>query len=583
MGNKLLNTLYQYFTLGLICIVTISISIHSKANAQENLRIILHAPPPYQMNIESLWRIDFINRSSNRDVRLVGIATETKSRKWIATGITSNFIIPNGFSTISPNEISPIDYDADPEYSEIVARTGKVPSGDYTICVYVLDAITNDTIGKDCINRHTVLNVTPPQLIYPRNNAKVPERLPVFTWTQISPLTPVTEISYSIKVVEIIARQSPIDAIQSNTMWFNEDEIPIPLIQYPLSAEPLEEAVSYAWQITAYGATAGGERVELCRSEIWSFTIPTKNTDIKTDSTINERESNDDRITGKGTGITDSISVSGGGSKSKENPKDIQQATTIVNESLKAITGAEPSPMEKVCQSIKVEFIQSSPEGSYQVMINNKLDGDTVNMKPVGFILRIRGDSITQISGNISDGWNRTPPSMPPSCVEVKWKRESGLIPKGKSTLGKLSFKNSAGSPVKVNYEWINRDDKILCSDSIVLNEMITYYELSDEWSNTTIEVPNDVLYVQYVNNYASKSEGVVIIYDTQKQEQVVYNGKVNTKLISMNGINRIAIPLKEYGLMKNKNYMIAISDSKNNYILHFTIKADKVTNEREK
>lgn len=571
-----------------LCVLLLGLT--SDAHAQgTKVQVILHSPPPFQMNIESLWRVDLINSSTKRMVRLAGIATETRSRKWIASGVSINFEIRNGFTSVNPNEISPIDYDADPDYNEIVTRTGKVPSGEYTICMYVIDAQTNDTLGKDCINQHAVLNVTPPQLIHPRKNSKVQERLPAFSWTPISPLVPVAEITYSIKVVEIFGRQSPIDAIQSNTVWFGEDDIPIPLIQYPLSAEPFEAGISYAWQITANAKTAGGVRVELCRSEIWSFSIPTKDSDTKDDTTIDDGDVVDTGgKSGRGTDTTTNpslesrIPIAGTSGKGLGTIKSSDGGTTRID-TPKAIAGVQPSPMDNVCKALKVEFVQSSPKGSFQVIINNKVEGDTANIRPVGFTMKIRGDSITQIGGKISDGWNRTPPSMPPNCVQVQWKRESGLIPKGKSNLGTLSFKSSAGSPVKINYEWINQNDKILCSDSVVLNEVITYYELSDEWSNTIIEVPNDVLHLQYVNNYASTSSGEINIYDTQKQELIKPKGKMNSTPLSMNGINRIAIPLQEYGLMKNKNYMLTISDSKNSYILHFKIKADKVTNDREK
>lgn len=583
--DRICKYIQQFRTIS-ICLIIIVVAwgASPEVQAQGKVQVVLHAPPPFQMNIESLWRVDLINSSTKRMVRLVGIATETRSRKWIASGVSINFEIPSGFTSVNPNEISPIDYDADPDYNEIVTRTGKVPSGEYTICMYVVDAVTNDTLGKDCINQHLVLNVTPPQLIHPRKSSIVQERLPAFSWTPISPLVPVAEITYSIKVVEILGRQSPIDAIQSNTVWFGEDDIPIPLIQYPLSAEPLEAGISYAWQISAFGTTAGGVRVELCRSEIWSFSILKKDTDTKDDTTISEGEStNPDGTTGKGTDTPGSTTGVDGGSTSKGNPKEKPGTTTRVNESPKAIAGVEPSPMDNVCKALKVEFLKSPPQGSFQVIITNKVEGDTENIRPVGFAMRIKGDSITDIGGKVSDGWLRTPSKFPPGSSDVRWTRESGVIPKGMHNLGTLSFKNSAGSPVKINYKWINQNDKILCADSVVLNEVITYYELSDEWSNTNIEVPNDVLHLQYANNYASTSGGEVIIYDAENQERIVPKGNMNSKPLSINGINRIAIPLQEYGLMKNKNYMLTISDSKNNYNLYFTIKADKVTNDREK
>jgi hypothetical protein len=171
-----------------------------------------------------------------------------------------------GFTSVNPAAISPIDYDADPEYDDFVTRTGTVPTGEYTICVYVVDDITRDTLGRDCITAHEVVNVLPPQLIYPTEGRVVTEPHPLFTWTPVSPFAPGIDVSYRVRIVEIVGRQSPFDAMESNPPWFDEDNIAGTVVPYPLSAEPFTAGTEYAWQVIASVTTGEGREGELWNS-----------------------------------------------------------------------------------------------------------------------------------------------------------------------------------------------------------------------------------------------------------------------------------------------------------------------------
>jgi hypothetical protein len=95
----------------------------------------------------------------------------------------------------------------------------------------------------------------------------VTEKLPVFSWLPPTPAKPGQQIVYRLRIVEILGRQTPYDAITSNPAWFKTD---IPLfnqIQYPTAARAFHDGVRYAWQISAYeGDYPIGE------SEVWWFT-----------------------------------------------------------------------------------------------------------------------------------------------------------------------------------------------------------------------------------------------------------------------------------------------------------------------
>ncbi|HVK38232.1 MAG TPA: hypothetical protein VNA88_06870 [Candidatus Kapabacteria bacterium] len=226
------------------------------------------------MHLEAMWYMGIENLGPDaRAIRLYGIAFESRTGRRIADGLSDVFEAPPGMSTVNPADISPIDYDADPDYEEAVLRTGRMPSGEYTICVYAIDERTRDTLGRDCITEHVVLNVTPPQLIYPRDGSTVAESRPLFTWAPVSPVSADLDITYGLRIVEIVGRQSPLAAMESNPPWYEEDGLAVPLCPYPLSAELLEAETRYAWQVIA--RTEGGERKagELARSEVWEFLI----------------------------------------------------------------------------------------------------------------------------------------------------------------------------------------------------------------------------------------------------------------------------------------------------------------------
>jgi hypothetical protein len=238
------------------------------------------------MNLEALWDVTLTNQGAERSVLLYGVAHDSKGQ-FVGDGLTSVFILPQGLTIVNPPELEPIAYNSAPGYDEIIQRTGKVPAGVYTFCVYVVDAKnTRDTLGRDCISDHAVYNVAPIQLIHPNNASVVRESLPLFSWTSVSPLVPVEEVTYKLRIVEVFEHQSAFDALQSNPDWFIEDDIAPTLFPYPLSANALEDHATYAWQIIAYANTLDAGRGELVRSEASTFTVERKKSDSVSDSGI---------------------------------------------------------------------------------------------------------------------------------------------------------------------------------------------------------------------------------------------------------------------------------------------------------
>ena len=133
----------------------------------------------------------------------------------------------------------------------------------------------------------------------------------------------------------------------------------------------------------------------------------------------------------------------------------------------------------------------------------------------------------------------------------------------------------------------MDKDDITICKDSTTIIESRFYYELSHELPNSFIEVAENVLNIQYTNNYASINDIILSIYDVEKYEFIKPKSKNENKLngsdkeikqITSNGLNRLSIDIKDYNLEQGATYLLVVTDSKNNYYLNF-----KVTNNREK
>ncbi len=236
--------------------------------AAAQVTVILHQPPPNQLRVSDLWRVELFNSSDETiDVFLHGIATETRDGL-IVDAESRTFKLPPGRLAITGSKIEPIRVnESNPRYRDVTTRTGTVPTGTYEICVYVRDPATREELGSDCITQ-VVERFNPPILIAPADESDVTEALPIFTWTPPVPLpSSRNRIRYRLQVAEIYGRQTPYDALLSNPAFFEQSNVPNTVFQYPIAARSFETNKRYAWRITAVdGKTNIGE------SEVWSFT-----------------------------------------------------------------------------------------------------------------------------------------------------------------------------------------------------------------------------------------------------------------------------------------------------------------------
>ena len=233
-------------------------------NAQTVI-VVLKQPPPNQWHVEDLWQLTLTN-TTNESLEVYLFAdVEEADAGIIFEGKTTSFTLePNYSGPVNPGDLEPVEkvYVND-DYEDIVQKTGTLPEGTYTICVYV-KSVEGEDMGHDCIMQ-IIAHPLPPELINPADEANVTEELPVFLWL---PPIPMSEfVAYTIKIVELLDGQTPIEAMESNPAFYIEEDIPATSFQFSISARPFETGITYAWKVTAIS----GDGLVIGESPVWSF------------------------------------------------------------------------------------------------------------------------------------------------------------------------------------------------------------------------------------------------------------------------------------------------------------------------
>ncbi len=259
-----------------LTIATLLLMILGSGDLFAQMGVRLQQPPPNQLKVADMWKITVVNSSrEKRRVYLQGTATESRDGE-VVNAQSAQFDLAPGTRTITGRDVEPVKVNSsNSKYKNIVLQTGSVPSGTYTICVYVKDAKTGETLGSDCITQ-TVQNVSL-VLINPSDETRLTEALPRFTWTTTPLMNPSTK--YSIRIVEIIGNQSPVAALQSGRAFHENEEVRGMFYQYPVSAPRMVSGKEYAWQVSAFS-----NGVMVSQSEVWTFSygndlqvVPPKN------------------------------------------------------------------------------------------------------------------------------------------------------------------------------------------------------------------------------------------------------------------------------------------------------------------
>ncbi len=264
-------------------IVLLSLIVTISSYAQ--ISVHLQQPPPYQFRIEQFWKIELINNSDSPiKVYLKGTATESTQGK-IIEATSSVITLQHGVKVISGRELGPLTVsESNSHYKDIILNTGGLPSGNYNVCITVLDGIDGKQLAADCISV-TVENFNRMELISPfdgevignisveaienlklKSNNKTP--VIIFSWLPPVPIPPGARFSYRLKLVEILGYQSVHSAMSSNPIYYQSPKISATVLRYPIAAMQLMPGKKYAWAVEAFV-----DDFKTQESEIRSFEI----------------------------------------------------------------------------------------------------------------------------------------------------------------------------------------------------------------------------------------------------------------------------------------------------------------------
>lgn len=255
--------MHESFRYARLALVVALAMIGGEAFAQVGVK--LQQPPPNQLKVADLWRITITNPTTLPiDVYLHGTVTEQNDGH-IVDATTERFTVRPGVTNVTAAQIGAIKVGrANGRYQSVIAQTGSAPTGSYTACVSVLATGTDEELGSDCIEQQVELS-SPPILISPGDGDDVSESAPAFSWQ--APIGAKGSLMYSLKIVEILGRQSAFDAIEKNPAHFETSVSGRTILSYPASGRRLVAGKRYAWRVTALsGKNVIGE------SEIFEFT-----------------------------------------------------------------------------------------------------------------------------------------------------------------------------------------------------------------------------------------------------------------------------------------------------------------------
>jgi hypothetical protein len=234
--------------------------------------VFLQQPPMNRLSAKDLWNCTIQNVSAKSvNVTLEGTVTEANEGRIVEGNTKTIRLAPNETKRFNAENIPGGSYSwKNRRCQESIIRTGSPPSGTYTICIFAKDE-RGTTVGSDCKDQG-IQNASPPVLVSPYDGESLASNQQVlFTWMASSPVP--ADGKYSIRIVEIIGKQNPQEAMRKNQAFFESQDVRRQAFKYPQGARAFTKNKKYAWMVRS------GES----QSEIFTFklsTIPVEITSV---------------------------------------------------------------------------------------------------------------------------------------------------------------------------------------------------------------------------------------------------------------------------------------------------------------
>jgi hypothetical protein len=190
----------------------------------------------------------------------------------IVSGSTSPQTLLPGPTTVLNNtqflSLQNVTYDASIRQQAI--RSGRLPEGEYVACVDIRGTGGSMLQQNICSQFFTIVYPDPPQLLSPANQDSVAPQFPIFTWTPVN-VPPAFTVTYRLKIVEVLQGQVPAQALAANTPHYENTNLTLTSLVYPVSGQALTQGKRYAWQIQALDQNGFPPTANNGSSQIFTF------------------------------------------------------------------------------------------------------------------------------------------------------------------------------------------------------------------------------------------------------------------------------------------------------------------------
>lgn len=236
------------------------------------VEVRLHVPPSGQLALEQLWWVDLVAKVDiDTIVWLEGYVNEAREGQvFSAKSNEFRLTLKKGEKkTVRLKDIRIRDPKYKRGYEAFYLRSGTIPEGNYTYHVKLMPDLGASEGSVE------VILPGPPRLVLPLDGDTLGEHFPSFVWTRPVP-APQGQVSYRLRLVELLEWQTKEEAIAANTPWFEQKGIGRTNLRYPASARSFETSKTggrFAWQVEAYK-----DRVLLGKSAVYEFWPSVKST-----------------------------------------------------------------------------------------------------------------------------------------------------------------------------------------------------------------------------------------------------------------------------------------------------------------
>jgi hypothetical protein len=233
-------------------------------NAQVIINVV--QPPAGMITKDQLWNLVLTNSgNTTTEVTILMNLKDAKTGQSVLSAGTRSILLNKGTKVLTNQDIQPVQYN----YGAPGLAENFLPLGSYIAC-YTVSKYSHESmsnIATECV-RLNITPLSPPLLNTPANKAVLQSPAPQLTWTPPTPVNMFDNLTYSVRVTEVMEGQAPSEAIVYNTPLFTSANSKMPYENYSSAYSKLQPGKTYAWQVIANN----GDNYAAA-TEVWTFSV----------------------------------------------------------------------------------------------------------------------------------------------------------------------------------------------------------------------------------------------------------------------------------------------------------------------